>query len=62
VTVYSVSGTLYTLINKMVIQVFPSACFLILIQNVMTITLLLLTTMCCTSTFGKLARNDGVAG
>lgn len=54
--IYSVSGTLLTLVNKLAIQMFPHGCLLILIQNVMTIALLLMTTSCCTGTFGKLAR------
>jgi GDP-mannose transporter len=53
-TIYSVSGTLLTLINKLAIQMFPYACLLILIQNAMTIILLLSTPLLCTSTFGKL--------
>jgi GDP-mannose transporter len=55
-TIYSVSGTLLTLVNKVAIQMFPHGCLLIMIQNAMTILLLLLTTACCTGTFGKLAR------
>jgi GDP-mannose transporter len=51
--IYSVSGTLLTLVNKIAIRIFPQACLLIIIQNGMTIVLLLLTMTFYSHAFGS---------
>lgn len=39
--VYSISGVLLTLLNKVAIKLFPYACLLLVIQNILTVLLLL---------------------
>jgi Triose-phosphate Transporter family len=54
--IYSVSGTLLTLVNKAAIRMFPHASLLVLIQNAITVVLLLTGTTWCSATLGDLPR------
>jgi GDP-mannose transporter len=54
VIVYSISGVLLTLVNKIAIRLFPYACLLIIVQNFMTVVLLIAGSALFKDTLGTL--------
>lgn len=54
--IYSASGTLLILVNKVAIRMFPYASLLVLMQNIITVILLLVGTAWCSASLGDLPR------
>ena len=52
--VYSLSGILLTLVNKVAIRLFSCTCLLVIMQNAMTVLLLLAGSSCFRATLGSL--------